>query len=197
MGIAVLRGFLFFTFLAASFVGLSQVSKNEPVRIDILVERIERVSRDEVHFRVKVRNRSDRSIFLTAINYELFGIKDESGPRPYPVYLEQWRAKEGWTTISCIDTPPPHVVKLNPSEMISEESWAKLPMSVICRNRIAAWEGKFRFRLEYFESEKQARAYVKKIFSRRWREAHAAVALSEPFEIPSASNPEAHPRPKT
>ena len=106
----------------------------------MLVERIERVSRDEVHFRVKVTNRTDRPIFLTGINYELMGIKGELGPRLYPVYLEQWRTKEGWTAISCMDTPPPHAITLNPGEAIT---WApsgwKLPMVGVCKNRITRW----------------------------------------------------------
>ncbi len=185
---ALLRGFPFWCLLSSSLI-VSPFAATKPKGAQILVERIERVSRDEVHFRLKVRNRSDRSIFLTAINYGLLGIKDESESRPYPVHLEQWRTKEGWTAVSCTDTAPPHVINLNPGEVISEELWAKLPMSVICRNRIAKWEGRFRFRVEYFETEQQARAYVEKLFSPRWREAHAPVAVSESFEIPPSPDP--------
>ncbi len=177
--------------LLATSIGSSQRGSSDPVAPEIIVERVERVSPDQVHFRVKVRNTSDRPIFFMGINYELMAINDKLGRHLYPVYLEQWRTKEGWTAISCMDTPPPHVISLNAGEAIT---WApsgwKLPMAGVCKNRIARWEGKFRFRVEYFESEKQVRAYVKKIFSPRWREARARVAVSEPFEIPPTPSPE-------
>ena len=168
----------------APSIGFSPFASPEPLGPEIIVERLERVSRDEVHFSVKVTNRSDRPIFFSGIN-------DELGQRLYPVYLEQWRTKERWTPISCIDTPPPDVIKLNPGEAITwDPSVWKLPMVGVCKNRITRWEGKFRFRLEYFDSEKQARAYVKKLFSLRWQEARAPVAVSEPFEIPPTPSPE-------
>ncbi len=190
MGVNVLRGFLLGSFFAASSISFSQPSTDEPARVEILVERIERVSRDEVHFWLKVSNRSDEPVFLTGINYELLTkINYKSGPRLYPVYIEQWRLKEGWKRTCGMDTPPPHVIKLNRGDAITEVLWEKLPMSLVCRNRITRWEGKFRFGLEYFDSEKQARIYVKKIFSRRWKEARAQVAFSEAFEIPPTPNP--------
>ncbi len=188
---------LLLSLLLATSIGFSRLASQEPNAPEIIVEGLERVSRDEVHFRVIMTNRTDRPIFLTGINYELMGIKDKLGRRLYPVYLEQWRTKEGWTPISCMDTPPPpppppppHVIKLNPGEAITDVLWVKVPMIGVCKNRIARWEGKFRFRVEYFESKKQARAYIEKLFSPRWREARAPVALSEPFEIPPTANPE-------
>ncbi len=66
----------------------------------------------------------------------------------------------------------------------------ELPLSAVCKERNIQLEGRFRYRLEYFDSEKQARTYVKKIFSPRWREARARVTLSEPFEIPPTPSPE-------
>jgi hypothetical protein len=140
------------------------------------------VSRDEVHFLLKVANRSDKPIFLAGVNYE-------SGPSAELLFIDQWQPKEGWNRSSCMDTPPPHLIKLNPNEAITQVLWDKLPISQICKNPITQFEGKFRFRLEYFDSEKQARTYVKRMFSPRWRETRARVALSEPFEIPSAPNP--------
>ena len=183
MGADTLRGFLFCCLIVASPTGASLLPSPGRAGPEIVVERVERVSRDEVHFWLKITNRADRPIFLAGINYE-------SGPRPELVFLAQWRPPEGWKRSACMDTPPPDVIKLNPGEAITQELWGKLPMSVVCRNPITRFEGKFRFRLEYFESEKQARTYVKQIFSPRWREARALVALSEPFEIPSTPNPE-------
>ncbi len=113
MTIRTLRSYLFCGLFLTSSVRLSPTHSDEPARIEILVERIERMSRDEVHFSLKVSNRSDRPVFLT-------GIKYESGPRLYPVYLEQWRMKEGWKRVCGTDMPPPDVLKLNPGEAITE-----------------------------------------------------------------------------
>ena len=190
MGIASVKGFLLCNLLVVSSFGFSPFPPDEPARVEIFVERIERVGRDEVHFWLRVTNKSDRPIFLAGTNFE-------SRPIPELIFLDQWGPDEGWKRTACMDTPPPDVIRLNPGEAITQVLWEKLPMSVVCRNRITRFEGKFRFRLEYFESEKQARTYVKKIFSRRWREARALVALSEPFEIPPAPNPDVHSRPKT
>ena len=173
----------------AALLGFSQLPESEPIGPELIVERVERISGDEVHFTVKVTNRSSRAIYLTGINYELMGSKFKPGKRLDPVYFEQWRLNEGWTAISCMDTRPPHILKLDTGEAMTEISWAKLPMRGVCKKRITRWEGKFRFRLEYLESAKQAHAYLNKIFSPRWKEARAAAAVSEPFEIP----PEPHP----
>ena len=184
MSIRTLRNLLFCSLFLASFVRLSPAHSDEPARVEILVGRVERVSRDEVHFWLKVSNRSDRPMFLAGTSFE------SRKPTPELIFIQQWQPEEGWKESYCTDTPPPHVIKLNPREAITQEMWVKLPMSVVCRNPIMRLEGRFRFRLEYFESEKQARAYVKKLFSDRWREARAPVAVSEPFEIPPAPNPE-------
>ena len=182
MGVAALS-LLISCLLVVSPTRSSLLPSQEPAGAEIAVERVERVSREEVHFWLKVTNSSDRPVFLAGINYE-------SGPRPELLFIDQWKPEEGWKRTSCMDTPPPHVIKLNPGEAITQVLWAKLPMSVVCRNPISRFEGKFRFRLEYFDSQKQARTYVKKIFSPRWQEARARVAVSEPFEIPPAPTPE-------
>ncbi len=184
MGVETLRGFLFCCLLAASPIGCSLPSSPGPAGVEIIVERNERVSRDEARHRLRVTNRSDRPVFLAGINYE-------SGPSLYPVYLEQWRQKEGWkTVVPCLDTPPPDVIKLNPGEAMTLDLVLEVPLSGVCKQRNIQLEGRFRFRLEYFESEKQARTYVEKLFSRRWQEAWAPVAVSKPFEIPPPANAE-------
>ena len=175
MRIRTLGTFLVGSLLVVSSFGFSPFSTDEPARVEIVVERVERVSHDEVHFWLKVSNKSEGPVFLAGINYE-------SGPRPLLLFIEQWRTKEGWKRSYCMDTPPPDVIELNPAEAMTFDLVLELPMSVVCGNRITQLEGKFRFQLEYFESEKQVRTYVKKLFSQRWREARAPVALSEPFE---------------
>lgn len=195
MNIRALRRPLASSALLVLFVEFSTVHSDQRPTIEILVDRTERVSRDEAHFSLKATNRSDRPVFLTGIDWRKVtnrsdrpvsrGVtNDELGWRLDPVHLEQWRTEKGWKEAYCSDTPPPDVIKLNPGEVITEVLWLKLPMSVICRNPITELEGKFRFRVEYFESEKQARAYIEKLFSPRWKEARATVAFSEPFEIP-------------
>lgn len=184
MGMNTLRGFLFCCLLVASPTGSSLLPSSEPAGAEIVVEQVKRVSRDEVHFWLKVTNRSDRPVFLAGVNYE-------SGPRLDPVYLEQWRTKDGWKIVApCMDTAPPHVIKLNPGGTMTLDLVLELPLSAACKERSIELKGRFRFRLEYFESEKQVRTYVKKLFSRRWQEARAPVAVSEPFEIPPVPNPE-------
>ena len=169
--------------LVATSNGLSPIPSRAPAGAEIVVEGLKRVSADEVHLTVKVTNKANHPIFLA-------GIKYDSGPSPELVFIEQRLPREDWKTITCVENPPPDVIKLHPGEAISEVSWWKVPMIGVCKNLIIRWEGKFRFRLEYFESEKQARTYLKNFYSARREEAHAAVAFSEPFEIPPTNNPE-------
>lgn len=170
------------------FVGLRAPHSAQRASIEISVERVDRLSRQEVHFQVKVTNRSDRSVFLTAIDYAKLGVKDESRPLLDPLYLEQWRGKDGWKIVApCMDTPPPHVMELRPAESMIEDRGLKVPLGGVCKERNILLEGKFRFRLDYFQSEKQALAYIDKLFSRQWKEARAAAAFSDEFEIPPVS----------
>jgi len=170
--------FLVWSLLAVLCVGFSPLqSSDESAGVKVVLERVERVSHDEVHFWLKVANESDRPVFLAGTNFER--------PIPELLYLEQWRTEEGWkVVVPCMDTPPPHVIKLKPSEAITLDLILKVPLSGVCKERNIQLEGRFRFRLDYFESEKQARTYLRKIFSPDWRSARAAVAVSEPFGIP-------------
>lgn len=136
------------------------------------------MNRDEVHLSVRVANESRGPVFLMGIKYER--------PVPYPLYLEQWQETRGWKTVApCVDVPPPHVIKINPHEAITQDLVLTLPLPSICKERNIQLEGRFRFRLEYFSSRKRARAYVQQMFSNDWKLAEAeAAAASEPFEIP-------------
>ncbi len=183
MGINSIPSFLCCNFLLACSVGTTLGNSNDTSRVEILIESVQRVSPQEVHFRLKVTNRSNRPVFLN-------GIKYESERHLYPVYLEQWRTREGWKiVVPCMDFPPPHVIKLDPGEAMALAPVLQLPLSSVCKVRNVQLEGEFRFRVEYFDSEKQARAYIEKLFSPRWKEARAPVAFSEAFEIPPARSP--------
>lgn len=179
MSTSTVREFALWSFLVIFGAGPSPARpSDETSHVKVLCEQIERVSRNEVHFRVKIINTSDRPVFLTGINYE-------SRPQPYPVFLEQWRTKEGWRSVTpCVDTSPPDVIELNPSAAITMDLVLKLPLSRICKQRNIQLEGRFRYRLDYFEDEKQARAYLKDLYSRGYRPALAGVGFSDPFEMP-------------
>jgi hypothetical protein len=181
--INTLNSFLAWSLLVVLGAGFSPLQAlDEPAEVKVVLERIERVSRDEVHFSLKVANGSGRPVFLAGINFDR--------PIPYPLFLEQWRTEEGWKiVVPCMDVPPPHVIKLSPSGAITLDLVLKVPLSGVCKERNIQLEGGFRFRLDYFESEKQARTYLRKIFSPDWQSAHAAVAVSEPFEIPPYRDP--------
>jgi len=71
-----------------------------------------------------------------------------------------------------------------PSATINMDFVLKLPLSAVCRERNLRLEGRFRYRLEHFESRKQARAYIKLMDSPDWQRARASFVVSEPFEIP-------------
>ena len=164
--------------VAVLYVGSSPLQPSaQPAGVKVVVERVERVSRDEVHFSVKIANGLDRTVFLPGTNF--------GRSNPELLFLEQWREKEGWmTVVPCLDTPPPQLVKLKPSEVINVERVLELPYLGVCKERNVQLEGRFRYRLDYFESEKQARIYLKRVYSRGYQPAHAAVAVSEPFEMP-------------
>jgi hypothetical protein len=173
-----LRKFLVWSLTAFAWVGSSLLlSSDGPTNIKVLTERVQRVSRDEVHLWVKVVIRSDRPVFLTGISHK----------RPYPLFLEHWRAEEGWKVVAPCDLVSPGVISLNPREAITLYFALKLPR-LDCKGRAIQFEGRFRHRLDYFESEKEARTYAKVMESPAGEEAAPrVVVVSEPFEIPPPS----------
>jgi len=155
----------------------------QPSSVEVLIEHIERVSIDEAHFRVRVTNTSKQPVFLTGIIYGSRSILS-------PVYLEQERAVGGWKiVVPCMDTPPPHVIQLEPAKSMIEDLVLKVPLEGVCKERNIQLEGKFRFQVNYFEREEHARAFLKKFFSKDGQEAHKADAVSQAFEIPPLRDP--------
>jgi len=183
MLIKTLRYALCASLLLLMFIDPWNVGSDQPPRAVVRVENNERIGRNEARFRVSVTNSSGVPVFLTGIIYE-------SGPPLYPVYLEQKRVMKGWQiVVPCIDTPPPRVIRLDSAVRMVEDLALKVPLEGVCKERDLQIEGKFRFRVDYFESEAQARLYLKKFFSNSSDKPHAAVALSEPFEIPPFGDP--------
>jgi hypothetical protein len=166
------------------FIGPWTVGSDHPPTVEVRVEQNERIGPNEAHFRVRVTNRSGVPVFSTGIIYE-------SGPRLYPVYLEQKRLTGAWQiVVPCVDTPPPEVIKLDPAVPMLEDSVLKIPLEGVCKKRKPQIEGKFRFRLDYFETEAQAGLYLKKFLSNRGP--RPASAVSEPFEVPVYSDRPGH-----
>lgn len=151
---------------------------DERSKVEILVQRVERISDDQARFGVSVTNRSGQSVFSTGIVYE-------SGPQLYPLYLEQKRVKGGWQIVlPCIDTPPPKVIELKPAVSMVENLTLRVPFEGVCKQRNLKIEGKFRFRVDYFETETQAQLYLKNFLSSDRDKPHATIAVSAPFEVP-------------
>lgn len=183
MTIGTLQYFLLASSLLVTCIDPWTLGSDQPPTVEVRVERNERINHNEVHFRVRVTNTSKQAVFLTGIIYESRSLLD-------PVYLEQQRVTGDWKiVVPCMDTPPPHVIKLDPAEPTIEDLVLKVPLERVCKERNIQLEGKFRFRVNYFEREEQARAYLKNFFSKGGQEAHTAVALSEPFEISPLRDP--------
>jgi hypothetical protein len=173
VGHIFLVSLLLLTWTESSTCRVDQLSS-----VEVLIEHVERISNHEAHFRVRITNTSKQPVFLTGIIYESRSILS-------PIYLEQQRAAGGWKiVVPCLDMAPPRVIKLEPAKPMIEDLVLKVPLEGVCKERNIQLEGKFRFRVNYFEREGQARAFLKKFFSKGGQEAHAADALSEPFEIP-------------
>jgi len=152
-------------------------ARQAPPSIRVINERVERVSRDEVHFSAKVVNESAKPVFLEGSPFDSQAID--------ALYLEQWRAKEGWkVVVPCRDTYASDAIKLRPGEAITQERELMLPVGSVCKERNIHLEGKFRFRLDYFASKKEVRSYIKRMNSPGPEPPSPKFSVSDAFEIP-------------
>jgi hypothetical protein len=152
-----------------------QSAQSKPSKVRIEIVQIERVYRSEVQFRLKLVNESDKSVFVEGSTFD--------SPVPEPLYIEQWQAEKGWhIVVPCVDTAPGDVIKLRSAESLAMESRLATPLPSVCKERNPQFEGKFRFRLDYFASEKAARTHEENFFTADHQPRH--TAMSEPFEIP-------------
>jgi hypothetical protein len=153
----------------------SQPLQNESSDVKVVVEKVEKVSSDEAHFWLKVVNGSISPVFIEAHPFDTRILED--------IWIQQWSADKGWHTIApCLDTSPSGIYKLKQRDSIAQESVLINPLNSICRERYIQIEGKFRFLVNYFLSEKEARTNEKNYFSSGHPPPHTVV--SEPFEIP-------------
>jgi hypothetical protein len=154
-----------------------QTTLPESDGVKVVIEKVERVNSNEAHFWLKVVNESAKPVFLEGYPFDM---KQMEG-----LYLEQWRAEEGWTiVVPCRDVFASNAIKLKPGGSMTQERVLELPLSAVCKRQNIHFEGKFRFRLDYFESGNAVRTYIKKMNSMSHEPPHPAYAVSEPFEIP-------------
>lgn len=143
--------------------------------LSISCEQVRRVSNNEAHVRLRIANISENSIFLQGIN------SDERSL--YPVFLDQWRAEEGWMIVApCVDVPPPDVITLTPGQEIIFESVLTVPLPSTCKERNLRLEGRFRYRLQYFKSKKEAQIYSSHMFAPQHKT--LSFVVSEAFQFP-------------
>jgi hypothetical protein len=152
-----------------------QSAQNKPAKVRIDILQIERVDRNEVHFRLKLVNETGESVFVEGNNF--------GSPVPNPLYIEQWIAKKGWQIVApCVDTAPGDVIKLIPAEPLTMEWTFATPLPSVCKQRNPQLDGKFRFRMDFFASENGARTHEMDFFSSDNQPKHAMVSTS--FVIP-------------
>lgn len=173
-------GILSWSLIALLCAGSSALrsTPNESTKVKVVIERVERANRSKAHFSLKVVNESAMPVFLEAYPYDL---KVLDG-----LYLEQWRTEEGWKVVlPCRDVFASDAIKLKPGETMAQARELTFPITEgVCKERNVRLEGKFRFRLDYFESAKAVRTYIDQMDSSSRKPPHPAFAVSDTFEIP-------------
>lgn len=152
-----------------------QSAQSRPSKVRIEIVQIERVDSSEVQFRLKLINESNKAVFVEGSTFD--------SPVPEPLYIEQWEAEKGWhIVVPCVDTAPGDVIKLRSAESLALESKLATPLPSVCKERNPQFDGKFRFRLDFFTNEKAAKIHEQNFFTTDHKPEH--VAVSETFEIP-------------
>jgi hypothetical protein len=171
---------LVFCVLALGQLSFGEPRGQEPKKPAIQVEGVQRIHHEKVIFSLRVSNPTADPIFVLGMIWPW-------GPRIYSVYLEQWTEETGWRVFDCLDMSS-DIISVKPGATFSRDYIIELPMSAVCRNRLTNFDGKFRFRLGYFQTRKEGRDYVKNRYTPGTRgplKIHYVV--SEEFEIPAYS----------
>lgn len=152
-------------------------------KVNVTVERTERLSSDEVRWSVKIANETGKAVFLPGWNV--------GRANPHLLFLEHLEESGNWKTIfPCIDTPPPNLIELRSGANISVQrvlNLGEFRNENICKERSIQYEGVFRFRLEYFETEREGQAYLKKVRQRGYQPAQGNIAISQLFKVPEVA----------
>jgi hypothetical protein len=175
------QGFLACGLIAALYVVFPALlrSQSGPANVQIIVERVERVSSNEADFWLRVVNGSSSPVFIEAHPFDTTILED--------LWLQKWSAEKGWyTVVPCPDNAPAGVFELKPKDAIGQELVLTNPIQALCKERNIAIEGRFRFLVNYFVSEKEARTNEKNYFSSG--QPPPRTVVSEPFEIPPTKN---------
>jgi hypothetical protein len=170
-----------FLWLDTSAIGPAQ---DAPSNIKLIVEKIDRVSENEVHFWLSLRNASASPIYLEGRAL----LRISSQPFTEQLFLEQWKDGEWHLVVPCLENAPPDIIRLNPGTTISQERGLTNPLNAPCKVRQVIFAGTFRFRLNYFLSEKDARANERNFDLSRPNRPAPHAALSDSFEIPEGSS---------
>jgi hypothetical protein len=162
---------------------VAEQNLNESNNVKVLVENVERVGLDKIHFRLKLLNLSKSPVFLEA-RTPIYVERRETGIFPEQLYLEQWTAN-GWQSIvPCFENAPSFVARLDSGRALIQERELTNPVNAPCKKRRVELWGRFRFRLDYFLSEKDARSNERNFNSSEIPLPNPHVAVSDPFEIP-------------
>lgn len=180
------RSFLIiFTSTLLFSVSLSaQKSAQGLSKIRVKVDRVERISSNEARFQLTIANNSIKPVFLEGDSRQIH----EGGPLGNEIleglYLEQWRHEQGWrVVIPCRDMFSSEPIRVNPGGSIAQEWTLQPPLPSVCRVRDIHFDGKFRFRVDYFESGKAVKTYIEKMNS-PGSVPPPSFSASESFEIP-------------
>jgi hypothetical protein len=150
-------------------------AQSGPANVQIIVERVERVGSNQAHFWLKVVNGSSSPVFIEAHPFDTTILED--------LWLQKWSPEKGWYTVApCPDTAPAGVLELKPKDAIAQERVLTNPIEALCKERNIEIEGRFRFLVNYFLTEKRARTNERNYFSSG--QPPPRTVVSEPFEIP-------------
>jgi len=176
-------------FVLASCLSVALIGQSQPrpASIKIIVVKVERVSQDEVHFKLNIHNESRSPVFLES-SAELVSTRLPNGPGdtsiPEQLYLERWQDGVWHQIVPCLENAPSSVLKLNPGKTVSQDRVLTDPVESPCKDRHVRLEGTFRFRLEYFLSEREAKANESNFDTSGANLPAPRVAVSASFEIP-------------
>jgi hypothetical protein len=149
--------------------------------VKVIVKRIEHVSDKETHFRLSVINESASTVFLEG------GAAEISSKEPVfeKLFLEQWK-DGGWRlVVPCLENAPSSIIRLNPGKTVNQDRVLTDPVRSACREGHIQFKGRFRFKLEYFQSEQEAKANERQFDLSGVSSPAPHVVASDSFEIPA------------
>jgi hypothetical protein len=160
----------------------SAVTANHDVAdgVKVVVEKVERVSLNKVYFRLKLLNVLASPVFLDGRALLLLSEQ----PFAEQLFLDQWKDGEWHSIVPCLENAPSSIFRLNPGKTISQDRVLTDPVEAPCKDRHFLLDGTFRFRLEYFLSEEEAKTNERNFNAPGANLPAPQVAVSASFEIP-------------